>query len=356
MAPSFHSRRINGPFDDPGVFISLTNQKRAILFDLGDNSPLSPRDVIKISHIFVSHTHMDHFIGFDRVLRLLLGREKTLHLYGPAGFLKNVEGKLASYTWNLVRQYPYPFVLVASEIRQDRVLRRRYACQSGFLPEEETTLEKADGILLEEPSISISCEILDHKTPCLAFSLCESFHVNINKDRLQKMGLAMGPWLNDFKKAIFEKKDPKAIVSAPLAENEEQKKEFRLGELADQIAIITPGQKISYVTDAAFSDENVEKILALCQGSDRLYIEACFSEQDREVALEKAHLTAAQAGALAAMAGAKDFEIFHFSPRYEGREELLEKEAREAWTATVDTANAATNSSFRLDPAPGFSG
>ncbi|MGB8428082.1 MAG: ribonuclease Z, partial [Desulfobacterales bacterium] len=105
MRPTFCPRLVNGPFDDPGLFIPFQFQHRALLFDLGDISLLSARDILKISHVCVSHTHMDHFAGFDRLLRLLMGRDKRLSLYGPRGFLKNVEGKLAGYTWNLVDNY-----------------------------------------------------------------------------------------------------------------------------------------------------------------------------------------------------------------------------------------------------------
>jgi len=91
MRPSFHPRLINGPFEDPGLFIPFLFQQRALIFDLGDITGLPPKDLLKISHVFVTHTHMDHFIGFDRLLRTLLGRQKNLALIGPEGFIKNVE-------------------------------------------------------------------------------------------------------------------------------------------------------------------------------------------------------------------------------------------------------------------------
>jgi ribonuclease Z len=65
MRTSFHPRLINDPFGDPGLFISFLYRRRALLFDLGDLHALAPRDMQKISHVIVTHAHMDHFIGFD---------------------------------------------------------------------------------------------------------------------------------------------------------------------------------------------------------------------------------------------------------------------------------------------------
>jgi ribonuclease Z len=111
----------------------------------------------------------------------------------------------------------------------------------------------------------------------------------------------------------------------------QDKKQFALGNLTEQIARITPGQKITYITDVVYSDPNRDKIVKLARDSDHLFIEAAFMEKDREIAGEKYHLTARQAGELSARAGAKQFSIFHFSPRYLGQESLLYHEASETY-------------------------
>ena len=83
MRPLLHPSLVNGRFGDPVVYVETLFETRAILFDLGDIAALSPRKIQRLEHIFVSHAHIDHFVGFDRLLRLLIGREKTISFYGP---------------------------------------------------------------------------------------------------------------------------------------------------------------------------------------------------------------------------------------------------------------------------------
>ncbi len=134
MRPSFLPRLVNGPFDDPSLYIPFFYEKRAVIFDLGDICSLSSRDILKISHIFVTHTHMDHFIGFDKLLRLSLGRDQDLFMYGPENFIKNVEGKLAGYSWNLVKNYTNLLSLHVTEVHDDHLVTKDYICQNGFIP------------------------------------------------------------------------------------------------------------------------------------------------------------------------------------------------------------------------------
>ena len=277
---------------------------------------------------------MDHFAGFDQMLRLLLGRDKELRLFGPRGFLDNVAAKLKAYTWNLVHNYAQGLVITAVEVQGDKRITQSFPCLHGFAPSTPVTTKNDGPVILHEPGLQIQMVLLDHQIPSLAFALQERFHVNILKPPLEELGLLVGPWLSSFKELLFNQADPATEIRAPLKNDPNAHRSFPLGQLSAEIARITPGQKVAYVADAVYSKANESKIISLARGADHLFIEAAFLEADRDIARAKYHLTAHQAGTIARKANAVEMTIFHHSPRYQGQENRLQKEAREAFTAT----------------------
>lgn len=336
MKPSFYPKLVNDPFSDPGLYIPFLYEKRALMFDLGEITALTPRDILKITHAFVTHTHMDHFTGFDKLLRIFLGRDCELHLFGPPGFSRHVEGKLNGYVWNLVKEYEYNLVLKVSEVHENKIVTKKYLCKEGFRPGESVTHDITDGILYKTPAFQVRGALLDHKIPCLGLTLEENFHVNINSEALKSLDLDTGPWLTAFKKAIYagSPKDANFFVTKEEHGKIVDKRIFTIGGLAEKIATITPGQKITYITDAIGSTENINKIIELARGADHLFIEAAFSEKDSKTAKEKYHLTASEAGRIARAAEVNKFTLFHFSPRYSHMETELIDEAMEAYQGT----------------------
>jgi len=328
MTPQFHPSTVNGPFDDPAVYVDFLYERRALLFDLGDIRALSPRKILRLSHIFISHTHIDHFIGFDHLLRLCLGREKRLHLFGPPAFTEQVEHRLAAYTWNLVESYPTDFTVIATELHPDgRSVSAEFHCRRGFKRENELTEHLHDGILLDEDTFRLRTAFLDHKTVSLAYALEEKTHVNIMKNRLLELGLPTGPWLAELKRAILRgEPDDSQFRAWWHAGGRVEERHFTLGELRKSILQLVPGEKIAYVTDAAYTPENSARIVALARGADYLFIEATFLHAERQLAGERHHLTARQAGLLARQAGVVRTIPFHFSPRYRGMEGVMREE------------------------------
>jgi ribonuclease Z len=334
MIPSFSSYLVNDPFGDPGLYVEIKWARRALLFDLGHNESLGPTRLLRATDIFISHTHMDHFIGFDQVLRIALGRGKTLRLYGPPGLIRNISGKLQGYTWNLVDGYP--LAIEAQEFHPTNIQRARFLATAAFQPESLPPLPRksSDGpfLVLQDPMFTIQGVALNHRVPSFAYALQEQFHVNVNKERLHAAGLPVGSWLKDLKQHLWEgKPDEFRFVSTLYFEHRREQREFILGEVKDQFVTITRGQKIAYVVDARYDDENEAKITQLAKEADVLYCESPYLDKDAEKARDRYHLTARQAGLLGRKAGARSLVVFHFSPRYTGMGEVIRREAMEAF-------------------------
>jgi ribonuclease Z len=332
MRPIFRPELVNDPFGDPGLYVDFKFDKRALLFDLGDITALPSKKILRISDVFVSHTHMDHFFGFDRLLRLCLGRPARMCLYGPPGFAAQVEHKLAAYTWNLVENYPGDFSLDAWDVDprwHGRGMRMR--CRRRFQCEPLEPRHFPDGVLVDEPAFRVRAAFLDHGTACLGFAIEEKVHVNVWKNRLAELGLAVGPWLKELKDAVahgLADDTPQRVWWRDASGLHERV--FALGLLKAAVLQLVPGEKICYVTDVAFHQDNVQRIAALASQATQLFIECTFLEEDADHAERKMHLTARQAGSIARAAGAKFVTPFHFSPRYAGREAELRAEVEAA--------------------------
>jgi ribonuclease Z len=338
MRPIFHAHLVNGSSGDPVLYVDCLFEHRALLFDLGDIRALPPRKLLRVSHVFVTHAHMDHFIGFDGMLRILLGRERDLHLFGPPGFLAQVEHKLSAYTWNLVHNYASDFTLRVTELNgTDTAKRASFHCLRAFRREEEATVTIAENTLLDEAALTVRYTLLDHGgIPCLAYALQENAHVNIWKNRLQQLGLPVGPWLRELKHAVLRNEaDDAQIKVAWREQGAQQERTFTLAELKPALRIV-PGQKIAYVTDVAWQEHNVTRITDLARNADLLYIEAVFMQRDAEHGEKKFHLTARQAGEIARAANVANVIPMHRSPRYQGEEvALLRAEVAAAFGGNV---------------------
>lgn len=336
MRPNVHCDLVNGPFGDPVLYADLMFERRALLFDMGDISALPARKLLRVSHAFVSHAHMDHFADFDRLLRLMLGRDKTISLYGPADFIDRVEHKLHGYTWNVVRGYAGNLVLDVYEAHDDGALRHaRFESLGAFQRQTMPETCMQGDVLASCGALRVRCAVLDHGTPSLGFALEEPVHVNVWKTKLDTMGLDVGPWLRDLKQAVVDAMPATTPIKASRRAGESVTPvTVPLGALRDIVRTV-PGQKIAYVVDVRSHGENAARIERLAFGADVLFIECAFLEADVAHALKKNHLTAWRAGLLARRAQVGRLVPCHFSTRYTDRGDALVEEAERAFRGVV---------------------
>ena len=320
MVHIFQPKLINPPYKDPGLFISLFGKKYSYLIDAGDLSKLSNKDILKIDKLFITHTHMDHFYGFDRILRTFLGKEKHLKVFGPKNIIKNINGKLQGYTWNLVENYNTDFTVEVFEILNTKIKKAVFKCKKKFKLEEKEPVNIYKNIIVKEDDHIVRGIVLDHKTPSISYILEENFHINILKTMLEKYNLPTGKWLTYLKDCIYNNKLNEVI--------EIEDKKFHVKELMDNITKITPGQKVTYITDIVFSRNNIRKLKQHIGNTTFLYIEASFLNRERKRAKERWHLTAKQAGYIAKIARAKKVFPFHISPIHIGEYNEIKKELK----------------------------
>ncbi|MDQ7824509.1 MAG: ribonuclease Z [Candidatus Eremiobacteraeota bacterium] len=312
---------VNEEYQDPLLFVQFDGHREALLFDCGYLFPLKMRDIQRITSIFISHTHFDHFMGFDHILRLSLEQQKRMELYGPLNFVQQAACKLGGYSWNLCGNLELDFV--ACEVQDGSMAEAELKGREAYRLSAMSSRPFIGGLLKEHPLYTVSAAVLDHRIPSLAFSVKEKDSLRAKNEALEKLGLAPGPWVGELKELAEggDYGDRSLTVEG---------RTYPAKALIDTVLEEKRGRKISYVVDTIFNKETVKRIVALAGGSDDFYCEAAYLTAEKEKARENYHLTAKQAGILAREARVGKLIPIHFSKRYDKRYgELIEEARRE---------------------------
>jgi ribonuclease Z len=218
------------------------------------------------------------------------------------------------------------FALHVAEFGSDRLCRAaRFAARQAFTREETPCPAAPARVALQEEAFRVEAVALDHGIPSLAFCLREPVRVNVWRGVLEQLGLPVGPWLAEAKRAVRQGLPGETEFAVHGGGR------VTLDDLSREALRIGPGQSVAYVTDAAATDANIAAVADLARDADQLFIEAVFLERDRALAEATRHLTAADAGRLARLARAKHLQVFHHSARYLDDPEALRREASAAF-------------------------
>ena len=101
LEPTFFS----GLLDDPVLLVRVRPLGSNLLFDCGQIHHLAKRILTSIDAVFISHAHMDHWMGIDTIIRHLHASSKTIDLFGPPGITDKLDHRLAAYDWNLAEEF-----------------------------------------------------------------------------------------------------------------------------------------------------------------------------------------------------------------------------------------------------------
>ncbi len=319
MIPRIKHYLINEKYEDPGIVIEIESIGEYILFDIGNINRLSRHLLRRITKIFISHTHLDHFIGFDTLLRNKLGKPHTVYIFGIKPLSEKIYHKLQGYIWNLVEFEPQ-LIFILKELNGNNWEYYRFDIKKKFEKELIKIEPVKDNVIYEDKFFRVRFAVLDHKIENMGYSFEYKPRLKLIQNRLKDLELK-GKEIGGLKKFL---------------EDESNKNDkFKIGEkfysydyLKSNYSYTISGYKISYITDVIYSKENKEKIINLVKNSDVLYCEAVFLDKDREQAEKVYHLTTKQTATIANEAKVKELVVFHFSRRYGTRTEKLMEEIK----------------------------
>jgi ribonuclease Z len=238
----------------------------AILFDPGEGAQrqllLAGASTAHISAICITHLHGDHCLGLPGVLaRFMLDqREDPVDLYFPesgAIYIDRLRHAAVFDAWPLLRLVPVPI----------------------------------DGGAFERRGHRLIAVPLRHSIDTLGWRIEAPDRRHLRQAELDARGIS-GPAVG-------------RLV-------EEGRLETPAGTVSyDQVSDLGRGDRFAFVMDTA----PCEGALTLAAEADLLVAESTFLEVDSALAAESFHMTARQAGRLAADAGVRRLVVTHFSAR-----------------------------------------
>lgn len=253
--------------------------QECFLLDCGEATQIQMRKFkiksSRISHIFISHLHGDHYLGLIGMLSSyhLSKRTQPLTIFGPQGLDEIIT---THFRWSNTRlSYSLEFVQT-----------------------------KPDGLnlLLDHPKFAVYSFPLLHRIPTTGFLIRE-------KEGLRSL----------IKEKLQEKKLPlEAIHELRFGRNYTDSDGITY-QVADYAHPHPPLRSYAFCSDTIFHPEISKFIL----GTDLLYHESTFMEVDSQRAKDTFHCTASQAAEIAKMSGVKRLLLGHFSSRYVDLNEML---------------------------------
>jgi ribonuclease Z len=289
------------------------------MIDCGALHHIAKREMKPVTALFVSHAHMDHFMGFDAFLRQVHASPRTVEIFGPPGMADRVQARLAGYDWNLAESYWCTFLV--REVHEDVVHTFRFAGPEGFRRYGEGAAPRNGRVVYRHNHLEVSAELLHHGIPVLAFRVRERKMFMVDMEKVAARGLVPGEWLAELKRRFFTDwpaAGPIVVVRGAgesLREEKVADAEALYHELCGEHATASLG----YLTDCGYSPENRERIEGFLTGVTLLVGECAFLGYDLHKARASHHLCTTDWNELLTDLRPRHFLPMHFSKTYLGR-------------------------------------
>ncbi len=306
----------SGLLDDPVVSVRVRPRGKGLLFDCGQITHLAKRVLKSTEALFITHAHMDHFMGIDTFVRHVHVSPRTVDLFGPPGIARRLEKKLGGYDWNLTEAHWCSFRVheIAPGLSRTFLL----PGPEGFPLRELGEVQRAGRTIYENRHLRVEAETADHGLPVLFFRLTEAPPFLIDPEKLLREGIEAGPWIGMLKKSFHRGTmgdEPIRIVRR-TAEGERSETVRDARALYEAIRGEAPPASLGYFTDVDFSEANRRKIVSLLRGVTLLIAECTFLAADAEKARASRHLCTTDVNALLEELRPGAFLPVHLSKAY----------------------------------------
>ncbi len=231
----------------------------------------------RLSHIFISHLHGDHYLGLPGLLNSmsLLGRTAPLTVAGPAAL-----GQLLELLKTLSGGHPYGY-----EVRFHAIA-------------------PAGEVLVNTPEFSVSAFPVEHRIEAYGFAVTEkSKGRKLLVEKAEAAGVPVS-FYNRLKAGEDYVAEDGTVISGKLLTEDGP-----------------PPWRYAYCADTRYTESYLESV----RGVDALYHESTYLESDAEKAALRYHSTARQAATLAQRAGVRKLLLGHYSSRYDDVNPFVEE-------------------------------
>ncbi|MRR06467.1 MAG: MBL fold metallo-hydrolase [Deltaproteobacteria bacterium] len=311
LEPTFFS----GLLDDPVLLLNTRPTGRGILIDCGQIHHLAKRVLKSIDALFISHAHMDHFMGIDTMIRHNHVSPRTIELYGPPGITAKMAAKFSGYDWNLTEEYWCSFRV--HEIFPDRIATSLFSGPKGFTGRLLNEIPRTDMIIYRSSYLQVEADLCDHKMPVLVFRITEQPSFHVDEGKIERAGLIKGEWLRVLKKHFYHGNPGRESLKVLQLRHGRPVETLKdSGSLYEMIRKEQPPPSVGYLTDIGFSDENIQKVCALMQGITLLVCECSFLAEDQAKARISAHLCTSDVNVLLDRLRPGYFLPMHLSKSY----------------------------------------
>lgn len=299
----FKLQPAGGPFDDPALLVTPTNQDTAILLDCGTLHGLKTRDLQKVRWLFLSHLHIDHLIGFDHLLRVRLFSSLPLTVYGPAGTVEVLTHRLRGYAWNLTSGSP--FVISVFDLSSESQA-ARFRCHDRF---EASSVDNSSEAPIAPLQVRLSPELkvlghpVEHGVPCLAYRLDRKLPPKFSLETALSLGLEPGPWV-------------KALLSGQPMTKLVGEVERNQSWLSERLLSPPVRNSLGFLTDTKLDSALSEKLAQFFQEVNLLCSESAYLRDEAAMAEKNLHMTTDQVARLALACRTKELRVFHLSRRH----------------------------------------